>query len=65
MFNSVERAKELARKHGMTPAELCRRSDLSPNTFYGAASRGSQLKLDSIILICEALKITLQEFFAV
>lgn len=63
MFDTIRRVKELARAHGMSPTELCRRSCLSMNTLSAAKSRCGMLRLDTIERICETLGITLSAFF--
>ena len=63
-MNTVERAKELAHDRGMTLSQLAKLCNISYTTLKSAEERESQLKVDTIQLICSRLNITLSEFFA-
>ena len=48
----------------MTISHLARICGINPATFSVSRTRGGQLKIDTIIRICDALDLTLSEFFA-
>lgn len=62
-MNTINRVQELADERGLTLCQLSRMCDLSEATIRTAKKRGNQLSVDTIERICEALNITLSEFF--
>ena len=62
-MNTINRVQELADERGLTLCQLSRMCDLSEATICTAKKRGNQLSVDTIERICEALNITLSEFF--
>ena len=62
-MNTISRVQELADERGLTLCQLSRMCDLSEATIRTAKKRGNQLSVDTIERICEALNITLSEFF--
>ena len=62
-MNTINRVQELADERGLTLCQLSRMCDLSEATIRTAKKRGNQLSVDTIERICEALDITLSEFF--
>lgn len=63
-MDTVGRVYELARARGLSIAQLAQRSGISDSTIKMTKKRGGQLKIDTIERICQALGITLSEFFA-
>lgn len=53
----------LETKH-ITLYQLCSDVDISPDTFYKARNRKALPNLQSICILCDALDITLAEFFS-
>lgn len=58
----VGRITELCKKKGWSKYELAKQSGIAPNTVY-AWSRGRQPSLTNIVIICESMDITLEQFF--
>ena len=63
-MNTINRVQELADERGLTLCQLSKICDLSESTIRAAKKRGNQLSVDTIERICEALDISLSEFFA-
>ena len=63
-MNTIARVQELADERGLTLCQLSIICDLSEATIRIAKKRGNQLSVDTIERICEALNMTLSEFFA-
>ena len=63
-MNTITRVQELADERGLTLCQLSKICDLSEATIRIAKKRGNQLSVDTIERICEALNMTLSEFFA-
>lgn len=63
-MNTINRVQELADERGLTLCQLSKICDLSESTIRAAKKRGNQLSVDTIERICEALNISLSEFFA-
>ncbi len=59
-MNTISRVQELADERGLTLCQLSKICDLSESTIRAAKKRGNQLSER----ICEALDISLSEFFA-
>ena len=62
-MNTISRVQELADERGLTLCQLSKICDLSEATIR-TAKRGNQLSVDTIERICEALDISLSDFFA-
>lgn len=63
MFNTTERVSALMKERGLSAAELATLSGLNASTLRVAFARGSQLSVRTVEQICDALGITLREFF--
>ena len=63
-MNTISRVQELADERGLTLCQLSKICDLSEATIRTAKERGNQLSVDTIERICEALDISLSDFFA-
>lgn len=63
MFNTINRLETLADEKQCSLAELCRQEDINPSVLRAAKSRGNQLSIDTIEILCYGLGITLSEFF--
>ena len=63
-LNTISRVQELADERGLTLCQLSKICDLSEATIRTAKKRGNQLSVDTIERICEALDISLSDFFA-
>ena len=63
-MNTINRVQTLADERGLTLCQLSKICDLSESTIRAAKKRGNQLSVDTIERICEALDISLSEFFA-
>ena len=63
-MNTIARVQELADERGLTLCQLSKVCGLSEATIRIAKKRGNQLSVDTIERICEALNMTLSEFFA-
>lgn len=62
--DTVKRVQELISERDMTMYQLTVISGISYSTINTAQRRGGQLKIDTIERICEALNISLSEFFS-
>ena len=63
-MNTINRVQTLAGERGLTLCQLSKICDLSESTIRAAKKRGNQLSVDTIERICDALDISLSEFFA-
>ncbi len=63
-MTTVERLQELAAARGLTLFQMAKLCGLNYNTLKSAADRNNQLSVETIIQVCDALQITLGEFFA-
>ena len=63
-MNTINRVQTLADERGFTLCQLSKICSLSEATIRLAKKRGNQLSLDTIERICEALDISLSDFFA-
>ena len=63
-MNTINRVQTLADERGLTLCQLSKICDLSEATIRTAKKRDNQLSVDTIERICEALDISLSEFFA-
>ena len=62
MIDIVERIKELTDKKGWTFYELAKQTGISANSIYGW-NNGAVPSLSNVIKVCEALDITVEQFF--
>lgn len=63
MINVTERIDELMKLKGWTPYELSNQTGISTNAIYDWFKIGAVPTLQNIIKICEAMEITLEQFF--
>ena len=63
-MNTVKRVEELACLRGLTIYQVSQMSSISYSTISTAKRRGSQLTVDTIERICQALGIAMSDFFA-
>ena len=64
-MDTYARLTELLGERGLTLYQAAKLSNLSRSTLTNARDRGGQLSVDTIERVCDALGITLSEFFAV
>ena len=62
-MNTVKRVEDLACLRGLTVYQLSQMSGISHSTIRTAKRRGSQLTVETIERICQALGIALSDFF--
>ena len=62
MIDSVDRIIELIDKRGWTSYELAKQTGISTNSIYGW-NNGAVPSLSNVIRVCEALDITVEQFF--
>lgn len=63
-LNTVHRVHELVEERNMNLSQLSKMSGIAPSTLRRAEERGTQLAVDTIFRICNALDISMSEFFA-
>ncbi len=63
MINVTERIKELMALKGWTAYELSNQTDISTNAIYDWFKIGATPTIQNIIKICEAMEISLEQFF--
>lgn len=63
MINVTERIGELMVLKGWTPYELSNQTGISTNAIYDWFKIGAVPTLQNIIKICEAMEISLEQFF--
>lgn len=63
-MKTVERAEQLAHAHNLSLSKLAELSGIGYSTLKVARRRGTQLSVDTIECICDALGISLADFFA-
>lgn len=63
-MDTLGRVYDLMAERDMTLNQLARLSEVSPSTLRNTKRRGGELKVETIERICDALGITLSEFFA-
>ena len=63
-MNTINRVQTLADERGLTLCQLSKICIVSEATIRLAKKRGNQLSVDTIERICDALDISLSEFFA-
>ena len=64
MINTVERAFDIAKKQNVSLFKLCEENDISYSTLLKARGRSGQLNVCTIQLLCNAMGITMSEYFA-
>ena len=64
MMNTISRVYELLDDRALSLTKLAEMSGVAYSTIKMAESRNTQLSVDTIERICNALGITLSEFFA-
>lgn len=64
MMNTITRVYELLDNRALSLTKLAEMSGVAYSTIKMAESRNTQLSVDTIERICNALGITLSEFFA-
>ena len=64
MMNTITRVYELLNDRALSLTKLAEMSGVAYSTIKMAESRNTQLSVDTIERICNALGITLSEFFA-
>lgn len=63
MIDVVKRINELLAQKGWSDYELSKQTNISTNTIYAWNKSGAVPSLTNIIKVCEALGITLGQFF--
>ena len=63
MIDTVERAFELADKYNLSLFKLCETSGINYSTIASTRRRGGQLNVVTIGTLCEAMDISMSEFF--
>jgi len=63
--DTVQRVHDLVAERNMSLSQLSKKSGVAPSTIRRAEERGTQLAVDTIFRICNALDISMSEFFAV
>ena len=63
-MDTVKRVYEIMEDRDLTFYQLTRLSGISHSTIKTTEKRGGQLKIDTIERFCDALGISLSEFFA-
>ena len=62
-MNTVDRTMELLSERGMSLYQLTQVCGISHTTITRTKKRGGELQIDTLKRICDALGITLSEFF--
>ena len=62
-IDTLARVRQLAAERHMSLSCLARTCGIHPSTFSAQQARGGQLQVDTIIRICDALELSLGEFF--
>ena len=62
--DTMQRVHDLVEERNMSISQLSKKSGVAPSTFRRADERGTQLAVDTIFRICNALDISMSEFFA-
>ena len=61
----ANRITELCKQHGIAPNELANRAGVNPSTIYSIlGSKSKRPEVTTIKKICDALEITLGQFFS-
>lgn len=63
-MDTVKRAFELSKEHGISIFKLSEACGVPYNTIKSCERRGSQLNVDTIEKLCKGLNIPMSEFFA-
>lgn len=64
-MNTVQRVRELAAEHKLSIYKISQMSEVSYSTFRTAEQRNGELSVDVIMRVCEALGISVADFFSV
>ena len=62
-INTVQRVYELMEARNLNEYQLCRLSGISFSTIKNTEKRGGQLTVDTLYRLCEALGISMSDFF--
>ncbi len=62
-MDTVQRVRDLLAERNLSLYKFSQMSNISYPTFRNTEKRGGQLTVDTIERVCEALDITLPEFF--
>lgn len=62
-FDTYARVRELAAERNMSMSSLARLCGVNPSTLSVTKKRGGQIKIDTIMRICDGLEMELNEFF--
>ena len=62
-MNTAERAYELAEIYNLSLYKLCQANGINYSTITTTRRRGGQLNIVTIELLCDAMGITMSEFF--
>ena len=63
-MDTIKRVYDLIEERSITLYQLSQMSSVSYSTVKTTEKRGGQLKVDTIERICDALSITMSEFFS-
>ena len=63
MFDTVARVTQLAKERGVSMTELAVASGMNRSTFCMTIRRGGQFRVDTVERICNAMHISMAEFF--
>ena len=63
MINTVERAYELSAQNHLSLYKLCQANNINYSTITSTKNRSGQLNVQTIDLLCDAMGITMSEFF--
>lgn len=64
-MNTILRTEQLAAQHGLTLTALASKCGINRSTLSATKSRGGQLSVDTIEMICAGLGISLRDFFTI
>ena len=62
-FNSIDRMVQIAKERNISLCQLAKQCGIGVSTLNAAKRRGKQLRLPTIIKLCEGLELRLEEFF--
>jgi len=64
-MNTIQRVRDLAAERNLSIYKISQMSEISYSTFRTAEQRNGELSVNVISRVCEALGITVAEFFSV
>jgi len=64
-MNTIQRVRDLAAERNLSIYKISQMSEISYSTFRTAEQRNGELSVNVISRVCEALGISLAEFFSV